>query len=51
MASLFATPGITSSPTTDGCKAQTGEERLHKCSRVDNNKFCGKDHKRRENKP
>jgi hypothetical protein len=38
-------------PTTDGCKAQTGEERLHKCSWVDNNKFCGKDHKKREHKP
>lgn len=38
-------------PTADGCKAQTGEERLHKCSWVDNNKYCGKDHKKREHKP
>ena len=38
-------------PTSDGCKAQTGEERLHRCSWVDNNKFCGKDHKKREHKP
>ena len=28
-------------PTPDGCKAQTGEERLHMCSWVDNNKFFG----------
>jgi hypothetical protein len=30
-------------PTADGCKSQSGEERLHKCSWVDNGKLCGKD--------
>ena len=38
-------------PTADGCKSQSGEERLHKCSWVDNGKVCGKDHKKREHKP
>ena len=38
-------------PTADGCKSQSGEERLHKCSWVDNGKLCGKDHKKREHKP
>jgi hypothetical protein len=37
-------------PITDGCKSQSGEERLHKCSWVDNGKFCAKDHKKREHK-
>ena len=37
--------------TADGCKGQSGEERLHRCSWVDNNKLCGKDHKKREHKP
>ena len=38
-------------PTADGCKSQSGEERLPKCSWVDNGKLCGKDHKKREHKP
>ena len=38
-------------PTADGCKSQSGEERLHKCSWVDNGKLCGKDHKKGEHKP
>ena len=38
-------------PIPDGCKSQAGEERLHKCSWVDNGKLCGKDHKKREHKP
>ena len=33
-------------PTTDGCKSQSGEERLHKCSWVDNGTFCGRTTKR-----
>ena len=38
-------------PTADGCKSQSGEERLHKCSWVDYGKLCGKYHKKMEQKP
>ena len=38
-------------PSSEGCRATSGEERLHKCSWVEHGKYCGKDHKKRDHKP
>ena len=38
-------------PSTDGCRGTSGDERLHKCSWVENGKYCGEKHRKREHKP